>query len=233
MWDLACKYYTPHLRNKSLTKKVGPAAGVHCYLPALAPRLLHGCVLMRVRLSSAPCTPCCFFGAPIHALLLSCNYLQIHVEVQAAFVERFGPFAGEQGRRGAPELQLTTRNSSCVCSCCPIKLTTAPCCATAAGWAHNTLFISELSSTQAKVAGLAAVGGGRSGSKRKAKGSSSSASEAISEDYSEAAASEPSSSDGGAALPDTPSGADEAAAASSRPVRRARRRAATVSAADV
>ncbi|PRW59786.1 N-glycosylase DNA lyase OGG1 [Chlorella sorokiniana] len=133
VWDLACKYYTPHLRNKSLTKK-------------------------------------------------------IHVEVQAAFVERFGPFAG---------------------------------------WAHNTLFISELASTHAKVPGLAATGGGRSGSKRKAKGSSAS-SEESDEDYSEAAASEPSSSDGGAALPDTPPGADQAAAAQGRPVRRPQRRAAAV-----
>ncbi|KAI7841954.1 hypothetical protein COHA_004481 [Chlorella ohadii] len=137
VWDLACKYYTPHLRNKSLTKK-------------------------------------------------------IHVEVQAAFVERFGPFAG---------------------------------------WAHNTLFISELASTQAKVPGLAAAGGGRSGGKRKAKGGSNS--EDSSEDYSEAAASEPSSSDAGAALPDTPPGVDEAAAAGAgRPARRPRRRAAAVSQAE-
>lgn len=76
MWDLACKYYTPHLRNKSLTKKVGAGAGwlewlewlVHCGLTSSGPWLVHGCVLMWVDLSSAPCTLCCMFGEPIHAL---------------------------------------------------------------------------------------------------------------------------------------------------------------------
>ncbi|PSC71280.1 N-glycosylase DNA lyase OGG1 [Micractinium conductrix] len=75
VWDIACRYYTPHLRGKSLTKK-------------------------------------------------------IHGEVQAAFVDRFGSHAG---------------------------------------WAHNTLFISELASTRERVPALAAAGRGGKG-KRKAGG---------------------------------------------------------------
>lgn len=102
-------------------------------------------------------------------------------------------------------------------------LSRCTCYAVVAGWAHNTLFISELASTQAKVPGLAAAGGSRSGGKRKAKGGGSCSKE-DSEDYSAAEASESSSSDGGAALPDTPPGGDEAAAVGGRPVRRPRRR---------
>ncbi|KAL4458510.1 hypothetical protein ABPG75_013375 [Micractinium tetrahymenae] len=140
VWALACKYYTPHLRSKSLTKK-------------------------------------------------------IHGEVQAAFVDRFGPYAG---------------------------------------WAHNTLFISELASTRDKVPAIGASSKGRGGAggKRKAGAASSSGSE----DEGDAAADSEEGSAGssfsaelrgnagaGTPLPHTPAEGD--AAVGRRPRRRATKKA--------
>lgn len=117
---------------------------------------------------------------------------------QAAFVERFGPYAG---------------------------------------WAHNTLFISELASTRDKVPAIGASSKGRGAGKRKAADGSSSEEEgstaADSGDEGSAASSYSAELRGGSAtgtpLPHTPD--DGEAAAGRRPRRRAARKA-TAAAAD-
>lgn len=72
VWALACKYYLPHLRGKSLTKKV--------------------CIEWRAGCRIAAHVPCA--SAPSDEMLLCRPVVQVHGEVQAAFVKRFGPYCG-------------------------------------------------------------------------------------------------------------------------------------------